>query len=74
MITKWLVLSVVPALCGWLKSTTQNLIVSRDGLGRDPNLLTIKRTRTKTEEPKLVSEAESAKLRPYSPGLITQLG
>ena len=78
MITKWLVLSVVLALCGC--SSSQQVQVSQphrfawDGLGRDPNLPVMKRTRTKTDQPKLVSEAELAKLRPYSPEWVTLLG
>jgi len=73
MIAKWLVLSAVLTLCGC--SSSQQVQVSQphhfawDGLGRDPNLPVTKRTRTKTEEPKSISEnrdAELAKLRPFS--------
>lgn len=73
MIAKWLVLSAVLALGGC--SSSQQVQVSQphhfawDGLGRDPNLPVVKRTRTKTEEPKPTREnreAELAKLRPFS--------
>lgn len=71
MTTKWLVLSVVLALGGC--SSSQQVQVSQphrfawDGLGRAPHLPVKKPTRTKAEEPKLLSEAELAKLHPYSP-------
>ena len=71
MTTKWLVLSVVLALGGC--SSSQQVQISQphrvawDGLGRDPHVPVKKRTRTKTEEPNLLSEAELAELRPYSP-------
>jgi hypothetical protein len=71
MTTKWLVLSVVLALGGC--SSSQQVQVAQphrfawDGLGRDPYLPVRKPTRTKADEPKLLSEAELAKLHPYSP-------
>jgi len=80
MITKWLVLSVVLALCGC--SSSQQVQLSQphrfawDGLGRDPNLPVTKRTRTKTEEPKPTSQnrdAELAKLRQFSREWVTLL-
>src|SRR5438094_1344996 len=80
MITKWLVLSVVLAVCGC--SSSQQVLVSEphrfawDGLGHDPNLPVTKRTRTKTEEPKPTSQnrdAELAKLRQFSREWVTLL-
>jgi hypothetical protein len=80
MITKWLVLSAVLALCGC--SSSQQVQVSQprrfawDGLGHNPNLPLTKRTRAKTEEPKPISEsrdAELAKLRPFSREWVTLL-
>ena len=50
--------------------TIRNAAIAWDGLGRDPHVPVKKRTRTKTEEPKLLSEAGLAELRPYSPEWI----
>jgi hypothetical protein len=80
MITKWLLLSVVLALCGC--SSSQQVQVSQphrfawDGLGRDPNLPVTKRIRTKADEPKPASQnrdAELAKLRQFSREWVTLL-
>lgn len=77
---KWLVLSVVLALCGC--SSSQQVQVSQphrfawDGLGRDPNLPVTKRTRTKADEPRPVSQnrdAELANLRQFSREWVTLL-
>ena len=75
MPTRWLVLSVVLALCGC--SSSQQVWVAQphhshvawDGLGRDPNLPVIKRTRAKPGQPKSQiedREAELAKVRQFS--------
>ena len=45
-----------------------------DGLGRDPNLPAMKWGRTKTGEANLTSEAELAKLHPYSPEWVSLRG
>jgi hypothetical protein len=80
MITKWLALSVVLALCGC--SSSQQVQFSQphrfawDGLGRDPNLPATKRTRTKIDEAKPASQnrdAELAKLRQFSREWVTLL-
>jgi hypothetical protein len=80
MITKWLLLSVVLALCGC--SSSQQVQVSQphrfawDGLGRDPSLPVTKRIRTKVDEPKPASQnrdAELAKLRQFSREWVTLL-
>ena len=78
MMTKWLVLFVVLALCGC--SSSQQAQVSQphrfawDGLGRDPNLPVMKRAHTAAGASKLASEAELARLRPDLPEWAARFG
>lgn len=66
MITKWLALTVVLALCGCSSSQQGQISQSDrfawDGLGRDPNLPAMKRGRTNTGEARPASAAELARL------------